>query len=56
VAGRRALSDGGVSVPNLCGDTGDFSSRAPSNGGGSVVATVEGLSESGSDVDVSDSC
>jgi hypothetical protein len=40
----------------MCGDTGDFSSRAPSDGRGSVVATVEGLSESGSDADVSDSC
>jgi hypothetical protein len=37
------------------GDGGEFSSKASSDGGVSVVAVVEGMSESGSDADVSES-
>jgi hypothetical protein len=43
-------------APKLCENAGESSSHAPSDGGNSVVAAVEGLSESGSDADVSESC
>ncbi|GAU19605.1 hypothetical protein TSUD_383000 [Trifolium subterraneum] len=41
---------------NLGGDEDDGSSRAPSAGGASVLAMEDGLSETGSNADVSESC
>ncbi|GAU40167.1 hypothetical protein TSUD_292730 [Trifolium subterraneum] len=49
-------TDGGCPSGKRIGVEDDFSSKASSHGGVSVVAVAEGFSETGSDADVSESC
>ncbi|MCI97055.1 hypothetical protein A2U01_0118355, partial [Trifolium medium] len=48
--------EGGGVCSRRCGREEEISSRASSDGGVSVVAMVEGVSDAGSDADISDSC